>query len=145
MHNFSSFKSNGNDTLENVLESGHDGMNLLLDDDRDPVTYENVAKGCQIAMFVLAVIGTVTNVLSIVTLCSRSLRTQATSMGLIALAVADILVLVTCIFRYHVYYIFLDENQYLQAKFTRDAYFQVYIEPIYWMALGMSSLPVGES
>ena len=41
--------------------------------------------------------------------------------------------------RYHLYYLFLTDDQYIKSVFTIDAYFDVYLEPVYWMSLGMTS------
>ena len=64
-----------------------------------PDSSSNVVYGCQISLLILVLIGVVGNVLSLVVMCGASLRLQPTSVCLQALAAADILVLLTCVFR----------------------------------------------
>jgi hypothetical protein len=62
-----------------------------------------------------------------------------TSVYLRALALADIGVLITAVFRYKTYKIFLDDVQEMDSAFHFDAYAEVYLEPLHWTALGSSS------
>ena len=101
--------------------------------------YQSIVDGCMVALILLLILGTVGNVLSVVTLCTRGLRHQATSTCLVALAISDILVLFTSFLRFRAYYPFLTEEQYLNSKFEIEDYLDVYVEPFYWMALGMTS------
>ena len=59
----------------------------------------DLVRGCQIALLILVIVGVAGNTLSFVVLCGKSLRFRSTSVYLQALAVADILVLLMCVFR----------------------------------------------
>ncbi|ELT97882.1 hypothetical protein CAPTEDRAFT_188295 [Capitella teleta] len=100
---------------------------------------EAVARGCQATLLALAMLGLITNTLSLITLCGRRMRQQSSSVGLMTLAIADIAVLLLATIRYHAYYLFLNDDQFLNVKLSIEAYLEVYVEPVYWMALGISS------
>ena len=90
-------------------------------------------------LFVFCVVGVLGNILAFITFSTKSVRASTTSVYLRALAVADILVLLTALFRYKTYKIFLTDDQDIDTVLNFDPYVQVYVEPIHWMALGSSS------
>ena len=90
-------------------------------------------------LFVLCLFGMVGNVLAFVTFSTKSVRKSTTSVYLRALAIADVFVLLTALFRYKSYKIFLTEENELDSVFFFDAYAEVYIEPLHWISLGSSS------
>ena len=90
-------------------------------------------------LFVFCLLGVLGNVLAFVTFSTKSVRTSTTSVYLRALAIADVLVLITALFRYKTYKIFLTDEQDLDSVLHFDPYIQVYVEPFHWMALGSSS------
>lgn len=90
-------------------------------------------------LFIFCVLGVFGNTLAFVTFSTKSVRTSTTSVYLRALAVADILVLITALFRYKTYKIFLSDDQDLDSVLHFDPYVEVYVEPFHWMALGSSS------
>ena len=90
-------------------------------------------------LFILCVLGIIGNTLAFATFSTKPVRKSTTSAYLRALAVADIFVLVTALFRYKTYKIFLTEEGELDSVFYFDAYAEVYIEPLHWISLGSSS------
>ncbi|XP_060581563.1 probable G-protein coupled receptor B0563.6 [Ruditapes philippinarum] len=90
-------------------------------------------------MFILCTVGVMGNILAFLTFSSKLVRNTTTSLYLRALAIADIIVLTTAVFRYKTYKLFLDESHELDTVFHFDAYSEVYIEPLHWIALGSSS------
>ena len=124
--------SNASNSVDNTTDYNDDEEGVSTD-------YTALVEGCWGTMFTLILLGTVGNVLSMVTLCTKRLRPQATSTSLQALAVADLLVLWTSLFSYNIYYLWMDEQTYLRTLFLYEPYIDVYVEPFYWMGLGMSS------
>ena len=90
-------------------------------------------------MFILCTVGVIGNILAFLTFSSKIVRNTTTSLYLRALAIADICVLTTAVFRYKTYKLFLDESHELDSVFHFDAYSEIYIEPLHWIALGCSS------
>ena len=114
-------------------------------DEPTPIDYSTLVKVCHILLIIIGIIGLIGNTISFsVLLSSKELRHSGITIYLVSLAVADIFVLITAIFRYKAYYIFLNEQEFIKSKFLVDAYVEVYIEPIHYIALGASSfLTVG--
>jgi len=90
-------------------------------------------------MFILCTIGTIGNLLAFVTFSRKGVKGTSTTIYLRALALADIGVLITAIFRYKTYKLFLDDDDDLDSVFHLDGYVEVYVEPVHWVALGSSS------
>lgn len=90
-------------------------------------------------MFILCFVGTLANLLAFLTFCRKAVRSSTTTIYLRALALADICVLVTAVFRYKTYKLFLDDKHELDSVFHLDGYVEVYVEPLHWIALGASS------
>ena len=90
-------------------------------------------------LFPLCVLGIVGNILSVVILNRKAVRSSSIAVYLRCLAVADLLVLITAIFRYRCYKLFLDDTGEIWTVYHFDPYIQVYVEPLHWIALGSSS------
>ena len=90
-------------------------------------------------LFIFCLFGFLGNILAFITFSTKSVRQSTTSVYLRALAIADILVLITALFRYKTYKIFLTDEQDLNSVLHFDAYIEVYVEPFHWMSLGSSS------
>ena len=137
--------------MDNLVQSSLKGtlsrMDTLLTDTDTDVTDTEMLKftadlkriGEGYLLFVFCVVGVMGNVLAFITFSTKSVRTSTTSVYLRALAVADVLVLITALFRYKTYKIFLTDEQDIDTVLHFDPYIQVYVEPIHWMALGSSS------
>lgn len=83
--------------------------------------------------------GIIGNLLALVILSKKAIRDSTTSIYLRVLAAADTAVLVTAMFRYKTYKIFLNDEEDLVSAFHFDAYIEVYVQPFHWIALGVSS------
>ena len=90
-------------------------------------------------MNIVIVSGTFGNILSIIVWSSKNLRRSTTSRYLSALGVVDNLVLLTAIFRYKTYRIFINDVSEEKAVSEVEPYFEVYVEPFHWISLGLSS------
>lgn len=90
-------------------------------------------------LFPLCLFGIIGNVLSLATLTRKAVRSTTISIYLRCLAMADFFVLLTAIFRYRSYKLFFDDEGEKWSIYYFDPYVQVYVEPIHWMALGVSS------
>lgn len=91
-----------------------------------------------IILNIIIAAGILGNTLAFIILTRKSIRSTTTSVYLRLLALADILVLVTAIFRYKTYKILLRSCMDVSVFFF-DPYVEVYIEPFHWISLGMSS------
>lgn len=90
-------------------------------------------------LFPLCLFGIIGNILSFTILTRKAVRSTTIALYLRCLAVADIFVLLTAIFRYRSYKLFFDDEGEKWSIYHFDPYIQVYVEPIHWMALGVSS------
>lgn len=104
--------------------------------------YVELVHRIRIVIAILVAIGLLGNILTIVILCRRSLRSQMTTKYLQLLVTSDLIVLCTSIVRYRVYLLNLDEIDYLKVTFQIEPYLSVYINPIHWMSLGITSLVI---
>lgn len=90
-------------------------------------------------IFTICCLGVIGNTLAFVTFSTKGIRNTTTSVYLRSLAIVDICVLITAVFRYKTYKMFLSDTDELNTAFHVDAYIEVYVEPLHWIALGSSS------
>lgn len=90
-------------------------------------------------LFTICFAGVCGNLLVFCVLTRKALRTSTTAVYLQVLALTDTLVLLTSIFRYKSYKVLLTEKANTDAVFHLDAYIEVYVEPFFWIFLGVSS------
>nr|KAI8740263.1 FMRFamide receptor-like [Biomphalaria glabrata] len=90
---------------------------------------------------IICCLGVLGNVLVLLVLCKkRGTRAMKTARHyLLMMTVADICVLILAVARYRSYAIFLNDHQLIRHEFCVDPYVQVYVEPLYLIALGSSS------
>lgn len=104
--------------------------------------YVELVNRVRISIAVLVAIGLLGNILTICILCRKGLRNQVTTRYLQLLVTSDLIVLCTSIIRYRVYLLNLDELDYLKVVFQIEPYLSIYINPIHWMSLGITSLVI---
>lgn len=90
-------------------------------------------------MFIVCIIGCIGNTSAFLTFSRKAVRQSTTTIYLRALALADICVVITAVFRYKTYKLFLNDEEQLDSVFHFDGYVEVYVEPVHWIALGSSS------
>lgn len=93
-------------------------------------------------MFIFIMLGIIGNILSLVVLLRKTVRKATVSVYLRALVISDTFVLITAFFRYETYKLFLTEEQAVPLEFNFNAYVQVYVEPLHWLSLGLSSFVI---
>ncbi|XP_067660048.1 FMRFamide receptor-like [Haliotis asinina] len=90
-------------------------------------------------LFIICFAGVCGNMLVFCVLTRKALRTSTTAVYLQVLALTDTLVLITSIFRYKSYKVLLTEKVNTEAVFYLEPYIEVYVEPFFWIFLGVSS------